>query len=109
MIHVLEGYTPPHFGTQYSGGVWTVRSTQMVGTQYANILLYRTQTSIFTFKSSNFQQETQQTWHTTSNNSYFFAHSLRSRYLEVIEAFMNLHSDFGSSKNRKSYNQAQHS
>ena len=43
------GWHPP-FGTQYSGFFYTVRSTQRVDTQYAEILLYRTQTSIFTLK-----------------------------------------------------------
>ena len=71
---ITEGDTPL-FGTQYSGG------GGLNGTQYA--------------KWSNFQQETQYTWHT------------RSRYLGVISAFMNLNIDFGSSK--KSYKQAQHS
>jgi len=51
----------PPFGTQNSGGFKTVRSTQRDGTQYAEILLYRTQTSIFTFEKSSFHQETHQT------------------------------------------------
>ena len=51
MIHLIhEGNPPPHFGTQYSEGA-TVRRTQRGGTQYAKILLYRTQTSKFTLKS----------------------------------------------------------
>ena len=53
-----------HLGTQYSGGGgrrYAVRSTQRVGAQYAKNLLYRTQTSIFTLKLSNFYHETQQT------------------------------------------------
>ena len=36
----------------------TVRCTQRVSTQYTKILLYRTQTSIFTLKRSSFNQET---------------------------------------------------
>ena len=45
---IYEGDTPPPaFGTQYSEGFQTVRSTQRVGTQYAEIMLYRTQMSIF--------------------------------------------------------------
>jgi len=38
--------------------------------QYAKIQLY--QTLHFTFKSCNFQQETQQSWHVMSNNTKLF-------------------------------------
>jgi len=69
-----------------------------VGTQYAEILLYRTLTSICTLKRSNFHQKTQHTWHTKWNNSKKIA---RSRFFWVISAFINLNMDFGRSKSRK--------
>jgi len=83
-----EGDTPPPSGMQYSGVFKTVRSTQRVGMQYADILLYRTQSSIFTLKRSNFQQETQHMSHKKSNNSEKFG---------VISAFINLNIDLGRS------------
>jgi len=60
LMNCIEGDTP--FGTQYLG-------TGLDGTQYAkgwyavrrNSVIYRTQTSIFTLKNSNFHQETQHT------------------------------------------------
>ena len=47
-----------------------ITKKQRAGTQYSKILLNRTQKSIFTLKSSNFHQESQQPWLTfKSNNS----------------------------------------
>ena len=74
----------------------TVRSTQWVGTQYAKILLYRTQTSNFTIKRFSFHHDTQQTWQTNSNKYKMFARSLRSRclgsfqHLEVKHCFVGV-------------------
>jgi len=53
-MYINEGEPLLHFGTQYLVGFKTVRSTQMVGTQYAKILLYGSQTWNFTFKKCFF-------------------------------------------------------
>ena len=55
-----------------------------VGTQYAKVLLYRTQISNFTFKMCLFHHETQQSWHIMSDNSKFFA---RSRFILAGHGF----------------------
>jgi len=49
-------------------------------------------------KQFNFHPEPQQTWHTKSNNSKIFARSLRSRFLVVISAFININIDLEISK-----------
>jgi len=69
-------------GTQYAKGRYT---------QYAESLLYRTQTSIFTLKRSNFHQK-----HNTHDiqsqiTLKKIARSLRSRFLG---SFLNLNMDF---------------
>ena len=79
---------------QYLVFFQTVRSTQWVGTQYAKILLYRTQTSIFTIKRSNFQ--------TNSNKYKMFARLLRSSYLGSFQHLEVKHWFFWSQKSRKS-------
>ena len=57
-ILCYEGDTPTPLVRSILGWVvWTVRSTQRVGKQYAKILLYRTQTSIFTLKRFNFTKK----------------------------------------------------
>jgi len=57
-----------------------VRSTQRVGTQYAEILLYRTHTSIFTLKRSNFHQK-----HNTHDiQSQITLKELRARYARAF-------------------------
>jgi len=53
-MYINEGEPLLHFGTQYLVGFKTVHSTQMVGTQYATILLYWSQTWNFTFKKCIF-------------------------------------------------------
>jgi len=74
---------------------------QGVGTQYAEILFYRTQTSIFTLKRSNFYQETQQTRDIQSQITLKqIARSLLSRFFGVISALFNFNIDLGRSKSR---------
>jgi len=78
-----------------------VRSTQRVGTQYAEILLYRTQTSIFTLKGPIFIKK-----HNTHDiqsqiTLKKIARSLRSRFFGVNSAFINLNMDLGRSTSRK--------
>jgi len=53
----------------------------------------------------HFFQEPQQTWHKTSNNSKFFARSLRLRLLGVFPAFININFDLGISKTGESNKQ----
>ena len=83
----------------------TVRSTSRVGTQYAKNLLYRTQTSIFTFKKSNFHQEHNKR-EIQSQIILNFSHARFARaFLGVISAFINLNNDFEKSKTRKYHKQ----
>jgi len=99
LLHMSE-IDPPPFGTQYSGFFLDICSTQGVSTQYAEILFYPTQTSIFTLKRSNFYQETQTRDIQSQITLKQIARSLLSRFFGVISAFINFNIDLGRSKSR---------
>jgi len=90
--------TPILLGTQYSGVGWGVDGSQRVGTQYAQILLYRTLTSIFTWKGQIFIKNHSKQSQITLNFS-------RARYarafFEVISTFVDINIDSGISKTSK--------